>query len=203
MRPASDATDFMNTVATVSIGCYQYPVDLARRHETFNGAFGGGDNRLRLTVRRVPSPPPVRPDLRNAATGCFRASKRLLDGLHMPRSLKGFGVPKDAFLATLPELAMTAFEELSNRTNPRMPLVSKITTLLRLGYYGDAGFFRPKWLMRNHVESSRVVYGNDDHAVASLLPVGGKDDVLARRLDEQAEAGILKAVSAAFRGDLV
>jgi acetaldehyde dehydrogenase/alcohol dehydrogenase len=31
---------------------------------------------------------------------------------------------------------MTAFEDLSNRTNPRMPLVSEITDLLKQGYYG-------------------------------------------------------------------
>ncbi len=57
----------------------------------------------------------------------------------MPRSLKELGIAEEVFLDALPALAMTAFEDLSNRTNPRMPLVSKITTLLRLGYYGDAG----------------------------------------------------------------
>ena len=57
----------------------------------------------------------------------------------MPHSLKEFGVAEEEFLAALPALAMTAFEDLSNRTNPRMPLVSEITALLRLGYYGDAG----------------------------------------------------------------
>ncbi len=66
----------------------------------------------------------------------FRAVAALLDRLHMPRSLKEAGVPEDEFLAALPDLAMTAFQDLSNRTNPRMPLVSEITELLRLGYYG-------------------------------------------------------------------
>jgi acetaldehyde dehydrogenase/alcohol dehydrogenase len=56
----------------------------------------------------------------------------------MSRSLKEFGVAEGAFLEALPALAMTAFEDLSNRTNPRMPLVSEITSLLRVGYYGDA-----------------------------------------------------------------
>jgi acetaldehyde dehydrogenase/alcohol dehydrogenase len=46
------------------------------------------------------------------------------------------GVAEEEFLAALPGLAMTAFEDLSNRTNPRMPLVTEITELLRLGYYG-------------------------------------------------------------------
>ena len=54
----------------------------------------------------------------------------------MPRSLREFGIAEDAFTDALPGLAMTAFEDLSNRTNPRMPLVSEITELLRLGYYG-------------------------------------------------------------------
>jgi len=68
----------------------------------------------------------------------FQGVEDLLDRLEMPRSLKEFGVREDPFLAVLPELAMTAFEDLSNRTNPRMPLVSEITTLLRVGYYGGA-----------------------------------------------------------------
>ena len=68
----------------------------------------------------------------------FEAVEDLLDRLDMPRSLKEYGVGEDEFLSALPELAMAAFEDLSNRTNPRMPLVSEITTLLRLGYYGDA-----------------------------------------------------------------
>ena len=66
----------------------------------------------------------------------FRAVEELLDTLDMPRSLKEYGVPEDEFLAALPELAMAAFEDLSNRTNPRMPLVEEIAGLLRLGYYG-------------------------------------------------------------------
>jgi acetaldehyde dehydrogenase/alcohol dehydrogenase len=67
----------------------------------------------------------------------FAGVSALLDRLHMPRSLKDCGVVEDEFLAALPELAMTAFQDLSNRTNPRMPLVSEITELLRLGYYGS------------------------------------------------------------------
>ncbi|ETW22907.1 bifunctional acetaldehyde-CoA/alcohol dehydrogenase [Mycobacterium gastri] len=69
----------------------------------------------------------------------FQGVDDLLDRLKMPRSLREFGVDEEAFLEALPALAMTAFEDLSNRTNPRMPLVSEITSLLRLGYYGDGG----------------------------------------------------------------
>jgi len=32
---------------------------------------------------------------------------------------------------------MAAFHDLSNRTNPRMPLLDELTGLLRLGYYGE------------------------------------------------------------------
>lgn len=63
--------------------------------------------------------------------------EELLSRVQMPRSLKMAGVDEDEFLAALPALAMTAFEDLSNRTNPRMPLVSEITELLRRGYYGS------------------------------------------------------------------
>jgi len=66
----------------------------------------------------------------------FAGVAELLDRLHLPRSLKSAGISEDDFLEALPELAMNAFQDLSNRTNPRMPLVSEITELLKLGYYG-------------------------------------------------------------------
>ena len=47
-------------------------------------------------------------------------------------------MPEHAFLAALPDLAMTAFQDLSNRGNPRMPLVIEITDLLRASYHGGA-----------------------------------------------------------------
>ncbi|OBH56832.1 bifunctional acetaldehyde-CoA/alcohol dehydrogenase [Mycobacterium mantenii] len=68
----------------------------------------------------------------------FHGVDDLLNRLNMPRSLRECGVEEEQFLAALPTLAMTAFEDLSNRTNPRMPLVSEITALLRVGFYGDA-----------------------------------------------------------------
>jgi hypothetical protein len=57
--------------------------------------------------------------------------------------------------------------------------------------------------MRNQVVSGRVVDGNDDLAVTSLLPVSGKDYVLPRHADEQAETGKPKVVAAAVRGSRV
>ena len=62
----------------------------------------------------------------------------LLRRLDMPRTPAELGIPEEVFLAALPELAMTAFQDLSNRTNPRMPLIAELTELLRLGYYGKA-----------------------------------------------------------------
>jgi acetaldehyde dehydrogenase/alcohol dehydrogenase len=66
----------------------------------------------------------------------FQGVESLLDRCDMPRSLRAVGVDEEEFKAALPELAMSAFQDLSNRTNPRMPLVSEITELLTRGYYG-------------------------------------------------------------------
>jgi len=66
----------------------------------------------------------------------FRGVESLLDRLDMPRSLRAAGVAQDEFERALPELAMTAFEDLSNRTNPRMPLVRELSELLSAGFDG-------------------------------------------------------------------
>lgn len=67
----------------------------------------------------------------------FQGVEDLLRRVGMPRTLAEIGVPEEDFLGALPQLAMTAFQDLSNRTNPRMPLISELTDLLRLGYYGE------------------------------------------------------------------
>jgi acetaldehyde dehydrogenase/alcohol dehydrogenase len=66
----------------------------------------------------------------------FRGVDQLLETLHLPRTLKECDVPEDEFQAALPELAMAALSDMSLRTNPRMPMLSEITDLLRAGYYG-------------------------------------------------------------------
>ena len=66
----------------------------------------------------------------------FQGVEDLLDRLGMPRSMRSLGISREAFEEALPALAMTAFSDLSNRTNPRMPLLSELTELLRLGYDG-------------------------------------------------------------------
>ena len=52
---------------------------------------------------------------------------------HAAVAARRWACPRRSSRPALPELAMTAFQDLSNRTNPRMPLLSEITDLLRLG----------------------------------------------------------------------
>ena len=66
----------------------------------------------------------------------FKAVDDLLDTLSMPRCLKDADVDEQEFLTALPELARSAYLDLSNRTNPRMPLLTELTELLRHGFYG-------------------------------------------------------------------
>jgi acetaldehyde dehydrogenase / alcohol dehydrogenase len=66
----------------------------------------------------------------------FAAVDELLDAVGIPRSLADAGVPEAEFEAALPELAEAAFMDLSVRTNPRMPMVSELVGLLRLGFAG-------------------------------------------------------------------
>ena len=67
----------------------------------------------------------------------FARVDELLDAVGMPRSLAEAGVPRDEFEAALPELATSRVRATrACRTNPRMPLVSELTDLLRAGYDG-------------------------------------------------------------------
>ncbi len=93
---------------------YVAPEKYAQLGQVVFGGHGGEESRERL----------------------FNSVEELLDRIHMPRSLKEAGVDEKEFLEALPELALTAFQDLSNRTNPRMPLVSEIAELLSAGYYG-------------------------------------------------------------------
>jgi len=66
----------------------------------------------------------------------FAGVDALLEQTGMPHSLAELGVSREEFEARLPALALTAFEDLSNRTNPRMPMLAELTELLRRGYEG-------------------------------------------------------------------
>jgi acetaldehyde dehydrogenase/alcohol dehydrogenase len=96
---------------------YVAPEKYAQLGQILFGGHGGEESRNRL----------------------FEKVDQLLDRVEIPRTLRDAGVAEADFLAALPELAMTAFSDLSNRTNPRMPLLSELTELLRLGYYGGEG----------------------------------------------------------------
>lgn len=66
----------------------------------------------------------------------FQKVDELLDAVGIPPSLAEAGVRKEEFETALPELARTAFEDPSLRTNPRMPLLRELEELLRAGWRG-------------------------------------------------------------------
>ena len=66
----------------------------------------------------------------------FTAVDQLIIGLGMPRTFAEAGIPEDEYLAALPELVADSFADVSMRTNPRMPMLAELETLLRAAYYG-------------------------------------------------------------------
>jgi len=64
------------------------------------------------------------------------AVEQLLDQLGVPRSIADLGIAKDEFEQAIPDLAKTAFDDPSWRSNPRMPLLSELAELLRQAYQG-------------------------------------------------------------------
>ncbi|MEO6857320.1 MAG: iron-containing alcohol dehydrogenase [Solirubrobacteraceae bacterium] len=64
----------------------------------------------------------------------FQRVDELLDAVGEPRSLAAAGVDRAQFEAERPELAKAAFSDPSIRTNPRIPLLREIVTLLQTGY---------------------------------------------------------------------
>jgi acetaldehyde dehydrogenase/alcohol dehydrogenase len=64
------------------------------------------------------------------------AVEQLLDALDIPRSIADLGISRDDFERALPELAATAFDDPSWRSNPRMPLVTELIELFRQAYQG-------------------------------------------------------------------
>ncbi len=66
----------------------------------------------------------------------FARVDELLDAVRIPRSLAEAGVPKEEFEAALPELVKAAFADPSIRTNPRMPMIEELASLLTAAYEG-------------------------------------------------------------------
>jgi acetaldehyde dehydrogenase/alcohol dehydrogenase len=64
------------------------------------------------------------------------ATEQLLDRLAIPRSIAELGISEEEFKRSLPELAALAFDDLSGRSNPRMPLVSELVELFWSAYRG-------------------------------------------------------------------
>ena len=64
------------------------------------------------------------------------AVEQLLDELAIPRSIAEMGISQEEFKRAVPDLARTAFEDPSWRSNPRMPLVSELVELYWAAYKG-------------------------------------------------------------------
>ena len=64
------------------------------------------------------------------------AVEQLLDQLEVPRSIADLGISHEEFERAMPELAKTAFDDPSWRSNPRMPLVSELVELFWSAYRG-------------------------------------------------------------------
>lgn len=62
--------------------------------------------------------------------------EQLLDQLGMPRSIAAMGIEKEEFAHALPDLVKIAFDDPSWLSNPRMPLMSELESLLRSAYDG-------------------------------------------------------------------
>ncbi|HYN65778.1 MAG TPA: bifunctional acetaldehyde-CoA/alcohol dehydrogenase [Ornithinibacter sp.] len=69
----------------------------------------------------------------------FDAVDKLIAEVGLPRTLKDAGVLEADFLAALPDMLVDAMQDMSLRTNPRMPLVVEVEELLRKAYYGETG----------------------------------------------------------------
>jgi acetaldehyde dehydrogenase/alcohol dehydrogenase len=65
------------------------------------------------------------------------AIEALLDRLNMPMSIADLGIAREEFEQAIPDLVKAAFDDPSWRpTNPRMPLMSELVTLLWAAYDG-------------------------------------------------------------------
>ncbi|HLR56230.1 MAG TPA: iron-containing alcohol dehydrogenase, partial [Actinomycetales bacterium] len=58
----------------------------------------------------------------------------------LPDSFKKVGIAEKAFIASLPDLAMNAYEDQCAPANPRMPMLDDMAAIMRASYYGTAPF---------------------------------------------------------------
>ena len=64
------------------------------------------------------------------------ATEQLLDRLEIPRSIADLGISEEEFERAMPDLAKSAFDDPSWRSNPRMPLVNELVGLFWKAYRG-------------------------------------------------------------------
>ncbi len=62
--------------------------------------------------------------------------KEMLITVDMPKSLQELGIGRDEFDKALPDLVKAAFEDLSSRTNPRMPQLQELQELFEQAWSG-------------------------------------------------------------------
>ena len=62
----------------------------------------------------------------------------LLEECHLPTTIAAAGVPRAEFEAALPEIIQAACDDISLRSNPRMPLLHELEAILRRAYDGPA-----------------------------------------------------------------
>lgn len=60
----------------------------------------------------------------------------LLEACQVPTSFAALGIEREQFAAALPELIRTAYDDISIRSNPRMPLLRELETILWTAYEG-------------------------------------------------------------------
>jgi alcohol dehydrogenase class IV len=60
----------------------------------------------------------------------------LLDSCKLPASIKELGIAADDFERTMPDIIRAAFDDISFRSNPRMPLIKELEEILRTAYAG-------------------------------------------------------------------
>ncbi|MDR7275762.1 acetaldehyde dehydrogenase/alcohol dehydrogenase [Catenuloplanes atrovinosus] len=65
------------------------------------------------------------------------AIERLRDEVGIPASFRAAGVDERAFLDSLPQQALNAYEDQCAPANPRMPMLDDMRELMRTAYYGD------------------------------------------------------------------
>jgi acetaldehyde dehydrogenase/alcohol dehydrogenase len=98
---------------------YQQGYVAHKKYATMADLLGLGGNTTEQKVRNL-----------------IAAVEQLLDRLGFPKSIAELGITKEDFERSLPELAKTAFNDPSWRSNPRMPLMEELIELFRKAYAG-------------------------------------------------------------------